>query len=173
MFGISSNTISGEALIQVILTSCVDLIWFGGIGTYIKASSESHIDVGDPANNTVRVNANDVQATVVSEGANLAITQKGRIEYELSGGKINTDAIDNSAGVNMSDYEVNIKILLSTLQNQGMIKSESQRNKLLEQATNEVTSLVLNNNILQHNLISMDQYRSITQPFLIDQWDSY
>ena len=168
LLGISSNTMSGEALIQVILTSSVDLIWFGGIGTYIKSSAESHIDVGDPANNSVRVNANDVQSRVISEGANLAITQKARIEYELSGGMINTDAIDNSAGVNMSDYEVNIKILLSTLQNQRMIKSPSQRNKILEKATNEVTSLVLNNNILQHNLISMDQYRSTTQPFLID-----
>ena len=168
LFGISSSTISGEALIQVILTSSVDLIWFGGIGTYIKSSTESHIEVGDPANNNVRVNANDVKSTVISEGANLAITQKGRIEYELSGGKINTDAIDNSAGVNMSDYEVNIKILLSTLQTIGVIKNDTERNKVLEQATDEVTTHVLANNTVQHNLISMDQYRSIHQSFLID-----
>lgn len=168
-FDIKENTLTGEELIKAILTSNVDLIWFGGIGTYIKAASESNIDVGDPTNNNVRVNASDVGAKVISEGANLAITQKGRIEYELiSGGRINTDAIDNSAGVNMSDYEVNIKILLSTLQSKQVIKTESARNKLLEKATDEVTQLVLHNNISQHNLISMDQFRSKTQPFLID-----
>tara|TARA_B100001121_G_scaffold310727_1_gene344983 strand:+ start:5355 stop:9896 length:4542 start_codon:yes stop_codon:yes gene_type:complete len=169
LFGIKENTLTGEELIKAILTSNVDLIWFGGIGTYIKADSESNIDVGDPSNNSVRVNASDVCAKVISEGANLAITQKGRIQYELvSGGRINTDAIDNSAGVNMSDYEVNIKILLSTLQTKKVIKTESARNKILEKATDEVTELVLNNNTLQHNLISMDQFRSKTQPFLID-----
>ena len=157
MFNITASTISGEDLIKKLLESNVDLIWFGGIGTYIKSSTESHIDVGDPANNNVRVNSNAVKAAVISEGANLAITQKGRIEYELFGGKINTDAIDNSAGVNMSDYEVNIKILLSTFKSQKIITSETARNSILEKATDEVTSLVLNNNIEQHNLISMDQ----------------
>ena len=83
LFDITATVISGEDLIKAILKAKVDLIWFGGIGTYIKASSESHIDVGDPANNAVRVNANEVSATVISEGANLAITQQGRIEYEL------------------------------------------------------------------------------------------
>ncbi len=168
LFGLSTNVISGEDLIKKMLTAAVDLIWFGGIGTYIKSTTESHIDVGDPANNNVRVNANDVRSAVVSEGANLAVTQKGRIEYEGAGGKINTDAIDNSAGVNMSDYEVNIKILLSTLKNLQIVKNDQSRNLILEKATNEVTELVLNNNIQQHNLISMDQFRSIHQPFLID-----
>lgn len=169
LLDIKNSTISGEDLIKAILKSNVDLIWFGGIGTYIKADSESNIDVGDPANNNVRVNASDICAKVISEGANLAITQKGRIQYELiSGGRINTDAIDNSAGVNMSDYEVNIKIFLSTLLAKKIIKTDADRNILLEKATNEVTQLVLNNNILQHNLISMDQFRSKTQPFLID-----
>ena len=151
----------------------VDLIWFGGIGTYIKSSNESHIDVGDPANNNVRINANEVRANVISEGANLAITQDGRIEYEFNGGMINTDAIDNSAGVNMSDYEVNIKILLSTLQASGIVKSNKSRNAILERATDDVTALVLNNNVIQHQLISMDQYRSKHHPYLIDHTISH
>ena len=115
LFGISKNSvISGEDLMKAILKAKVDLLWFGGIGTYIKSVSESHIDVGDPANNNVRVNANELNCKIIGEGANLAITQKGRIEYELNSGKINTDAIDNSAGVNMSDYEVNIKFYSQT-----------------------------------------------------------
>ncbi|MBL6723300.1 MAG: NAD-glutamate dehydrogenase [Candidatus Margulisbacteria bacterium] len=169
LLNISEATISGEHLIQCILKSQVDLIWFGGIGTYIKATSESHLDAGDPSNNSVRVNANEINAKIIAEGANLAITQKGRIEYELAAkGRINTDAIDNSAGVNMSDYEVNIKIMLAAFQQNGIIKNNDKRNQLLETATNEVTSLVLQNNISQHMLISMDQYRSSNQPFLID-----
>ena len=103
-----------------------------------------------------------MQATVISEGANLGITQLGRIEYEAHGDQINTDAIDNSAGVNMSDYEVNIKILLS------LVPSLKNRNEILEKATDEVTQLVLNNNIEQHNLISMDQYRCVAQSFYIE-----
>jgi glutamate dehydrogenase len=166
LFNIDATELSGEALIRAILCASVDLIWFGGIGTYIKSSQESHIDVGDPSNNNVRVNANQVNAQVIAEGANLAITQQGRIEYERQGGKINCDAIDNSAGVNMSDYEVNIKILLSSLAN--VVPSDARRNALLERATNDVTALVLQNNIVQHQLISMDQYRYTYQPYLID-----
>ena len=168
LFGLTEATISGEALIQAILQAEVDLLWFGGIGTYIKSSTESHIDVGDPANNSVRVNADTVKAKVIGEGANLGITQKARIDYEALGGRINTDAIDNSAGVNMSDYEVNIKILLSEFQQRKTIKSFQHRNQILEDATAEVTDLVLTNNRSQHNLISIDQYRSKSQPFLID-----
>ena len=173
LFDIDDDALSGESLIQAILRSQVDLIWFGGIGTYIKSSNESHIDVGDPANNNVRINANEVRANVISEGANLAITQDGRIEYEFNGGMINTDAIDNSAGVNMSDYEVNIKILLSTLQASGIVKSNKSRNAILERATDDVTALVLNNNVIQHQLISMDQYRSKHHPYLIDHTISH
>ncbi|MEK9727499.1 MAG: NAD-glutamate dehydrogenase domain-containing protein, partial [Candidatus Margulisiibacteriota bacterium] len=168
LLNINEPIISGEALIQAILKSQVDLLWFGGIGTYIKSSTESHIDVGDPANNSVRINANELNCKIIGEGANLAITQKARIEYELNQGRINTDAIDNSAGVNMSDYEVNIKILLSTLLEQKIIKNQDDRNKILENATNQVTGLVLKNNIKQHELITMDQFRSKQQPFLID-----
>ncbi|MGA0242154.1 MAG: NAD-glutamate dehydrogenase domain-containing protein, partial [Candidatus Marinamargulisbacteria bacterium] len=168
LLGISSSIVSGNELIQAILTMSVDLLWFGGIGTYIKASTESHIDVGDPTNNAVRVNATQVQAAIIGEGANLGITQKARIEYERNNGRINTDAIDNSAGVNMSDYEVNIKIILSTLLQQGHIQSTDERNRLLEDATDQVTALVLKNNVAQHELISMDRYRSMDHPFMID-----
>ncbi|MEC8677703.1 MAG: NAD-glutamate dehydrogenase domain-containing protein, partial [Candidatus Margulisiibacteriota bacterium] len=169
LLNLNKKQLSGEELIQAILKSQVDLLWFGGIGTYIKASSESHIEAGDPSNNSVRVNANEVQSKIIGEGANLAITQKGRIEFELNKGRINTDAIDNSAGVNMSDYEVNIKILLSDLLQKKVIKTENDRNAILEKATDEVTDLVLQNNVSQHNLISLDQYRSKNQPFLVDQ----
>lgn len=161
LFNIASDTVSGDELIRAILTASVDLIWFGGIGTYVKAQSESMVEVGDPANNSVRVNGMDIQAKIIGEGANLAMTQLARIESEHHGVRLNTDAIDNSAGVNMSDYEVNIKIVLSDLMTRGVLKSDAQRNELLESATDEVTALVLMNNKMQHNLISMDQYRSI------------
>ena len=164
LFQLETDVISGEDLIKAILKANVDLLWFGGIGTYIKSGSESHIDVGDPANNSVRVNANEVQARVIGEGANLGITQRARIEYEATGGRLNTDAIDNSAGVNMSDYEVNIKILLSEFQQLKKVKSFDERNQILEDATNEVTELVLTNNRSQHNLISVDQIRSKERP---------
>jgi glutamate dehydrogenase len=165
----TETALSGEAIIQLLLRLPVDLMWFGGIGTYIKSSAQSHSDVGDPANNAVRINAADCRARVISEGANLGVTQLGRIEYELSqNGRINTDAIDNSAGVNMSDYEVNIKIILATWLNHGVIADDAERNRLLEEATDEVTALVLQNNVSQHELLSMDSYRSQTQPFLID-----
>ena len=95
------------------LMAKVDLLWFGGIGTYIKESAESNADVGDRANDALRINASEISAQVIGEGANLAITQRARIEYALAGGQINTDAIDNSAGVDCSDHEVNIKICLA------------------------------------------------------------
>ena len=117
----------------------------------------------------MRINAHEVQATVISEGANLGLTQPARIEYEQNNGRINTDAIDNSAGVNMSDYEVNIKILLSSLLASGKIKTDTHRNKALNKATNEVTKLVLKNNTSQHILISMDQYRSYSNPIFIEE----
>ena len=99
----------------------VDLLWFGGIGTYIKASNETNADAGDRANDAMRVDAAELQAKVVGEGANLGVTQKGRIEFALSGGHINTDAVDNSAGVNSSDIEVNIKIALARAEQQGTL----------------------------------------------------
>lgn len=155
-----ANTLSGEELIRLVLKAQVDFIWFGGIGTYIKASTETHMDAGDHSNNNVRINADECRAKIICEGANLGATQKARIEYSLNGGHINTDAIDNSAGVNMSDYEVNLKIFLKHLMNTGKVSSQKNRNRILEVATEEVSELVLKNNRAQHELISMDHERS-------------
>src|SRR5690606_16338886 len=112
MLGVEDEALSGQALIQAVLRMPVDLLWNGGIGTYVKAGEERHGEVGDSANDGVRVNGAELRARVVGEGGNLGFTQLGRIEYALRGGRINTDAIDNSAGVDSSDHEVNIKILL-------------------------------------------------------------
>ena len=103
------------ALMKAILLAPVDLFWNGGIGTYVKAETESDADVGDRANDAVRVNGNQMRAKVIGEGGNLGVTQRGRIEFELGGGHVNTDALDNSAGVDCSDHEVNIKILVDSL----------------------------------------------------------
>lgn len=160
LFGISDTVLTGEALIRVILKMKVDLLWFGGIGTYVKASSQTHAQVGDPANDNVRIDMSEVRALVIGEGANLGTTQPSRIEFSRRGGRINTDAIDNSAGVNMSDYEVNIKILLKQLLDTGLLKSMADRNAVLEAATDEVSLLVLSNNRGQHRLLSLDELRS-------------
>ena len=111
-FEIDARELSPVELIREILRAPVDLLWNGGIGTYVKASTESHADAGDKTNDTVRLDGSDLRCAVVGEGGNLGLTQQGRIEYALAGGRINTDAIDNVAGVNCSDHEVNIKILL-------------------------------------------------------------
>ncbi|MFF0192683.1 NAD-glutamate dehydrogenase [Streptomyces anulatus] len=140
-------------LMQTILKAPVDLVWNGGIGTYIKAASESNADVGDKANDAIRVNGEDLRAKVVGEGGNLGATQLGRIEFARSGGRINTDAIDNSAGVDTSDHEVNIKILLNGLVRDGDM-TVKQRNKLLADMTDEVGALVLRNNYAQNVALS-------------------
>lgn len=140
-------------LMQTILKAPVDLLWNGGIGTYIKAVSESNADVGDKANDAIRVNGEDLRAKVVGEGGNLGATQLGRIEFARSGGRINTDAIDNSAGVDTSDHEVNIKILLNGLVRDGDM-TVKQRNKLLADMTDEVGALVLRNNYAQNVALS-------------------
>ena len=119
--GIRYKSLDGESLIRYLLTAPVELLWLGGIGTYVKASTEKHEDVGDRANDNVRVDAADLGASVVGEGANLGFTQKARIEYSLRGGRINTDAVDNSAGVDTSDHEVNLKIFLTGLQKKKLI----------------------------------------------------
>ena len=108
----------------------VDLLWFGGIGTYVKSHDESNAEVGDRANDALRINARELRCKVVGEGANLGITQRGRIEFALAGGRINTDAIDNSAGVDCSDHEVNIKILLGDVEASGDM-TRKQRDRLL------------------------------------------
>ncbi|WP_367140184.1 MULTISPECIES: NAD-glutamate dehydrogenase [Streptomyces] len=136
-------------LMKAILRSPVDLLWNGGIGTYVKASTESHADVGDKANDAIRVDGQDLRVKVVGEGGNLGLTQLGRIEFASNGGRINTDAIDNSAGVDTSDHEVNIKILLNALVTDGDM-TVKQRNKLLAEMTDEVGELVLRNNYAQN-----------------------
>ncbi|MFM9032719.1 MAG: NAD-glutamate dehydrogenase [Mycobacterium sp.] len=139
-------------LIRAILRAPVDLLFNGGIGTYIKAESESDADVGDRANDTVRVNGNQLRAKVVGEGGNLGVTSLGRVEFDLSGGRINTDAMDNSAGVDCSDHEVNIKILVDSLVNAGRI-DPGRRTELLASMTDEVGRLVLNDNSDQNDLM--------------------
>jgi glutamate dehydrogenase len=140
-------------LMKAILKAPVDLLWNGGIGTYVKASTESNADVGDKANDPIRVDGRDLRVKVVGEGGNLGLTQLGRIEFTMHGGKINTDAIDNSAGVDTSDHEVNIKILLNGLVADGDM-TVKQRNKLLAEMTDEVGRLVLRNNYAQNTAIA-------------------
>ncbi|GHH76245.1 NAD-glutamate dehydrogenase [Streptomyces sulfonofaciens] len=136
-------------LMRAILKAPVDLLWNGGIGTYVKASTESHADVGDKANDAIRVDGSDLRVRVVGEGGNLGLTQLGRIEFAQRGGRANTDAIDNSAGVDTSDHEVNIKILLNAVVANGDL-TVKQRNKVLAEMTDEVGSLVLRNNYAQN-----------------------
>ncbi|MFH9065420.1 NAD-glutamate dehydrogenase [Streptomyces coeruleorubidus] len=140
-------------LMKAILQAPVDLLWNGGIGTYVKSSTESNADVGDKANDAIRVDGKDLRVKVVGEGGNLGLTQLGRIEFALHGGRINTDAIDNSAGVDTSDHEVNIKILLNGLVADGDM-TVKQRNKLLAEMTDEVGQLVLRNNYAQNTAIA-------------------
>lgn len=154
LFHLTRANVTPQELIQAILKANVDLIWFGGIGTYVKAKSESHADVADHVNNSVRVNASDLHAKVIGEGANLGVTQLGRIEFAQGGGHINTDAIDNSAGVDTSDHEVNIKILLNQLiaENKMSLKI---RDNLLKEMSKDVAFLVLRDNQLQNQAISL------------------
>lgn len=140
-------------LMKTILKAPVDLLWNGGIGTYVKSSAETDADVGDKANDAIRVDGADLRVKVVGEGGNLGLTQLGRIEFALQGGRINTDAIDNSAGVDTSDHEVNIKILLNSLVTDGDM-TVKQRNKLLAEMTDEVGSLVLRNNYAQNTALA-------------------
>jgi glutamate dehydrogenase len=156
--GIAVETIDPASLISAILKAPVDLLWFGGIGTYIKASNQTHAQVGDPANDSLRVDARDVRATAIGEGANLAINQAGRIEFAARGGRINTDFIDNSAGVDCSDNEVNIKIPLNREVREGRL-SEEDRNVLLASMTEDVSELVLEDNRLQSLALSIAEAR--------------
>jgi len=159
MLGIAADALDPESLISAILKAPVDLLWFGGIGTYIKASGETNGLVGDPANDAIRVNGAEVRARVIGEGANLGCTQAGRIEFALAGaqgagGRNNTDFIDNSAGVDCSDKEVNIKIALASAKRDGRLK-EPARVRLLAAMTDEVAALVLEDNRLQALALSI------------------
>jgi glutamate dehydrogenase len=151
---------SGEEVMRKILTARVDLLYNGGIGTYVKAESEEHGEVGDRANDRVRVNGREVRARVIGEGGNLGLTQKGRLEYWAAGGRLNTDAVDNSGGVDTSDHEVNIKILLDMLVKRGLVKGREERNRILAEMTDDVAALVLADNAGQALALSLDGHRS-------------
>ncbi len=162
LIGIKKTRVSPFELINAILKMQADLLWFGGIGTYVRSRDETDEMVGDRANDPVRVTAEDLNVKVVGEGANLGMTQKARIAFALNGGRINTDAIDNSAGVNSSDLEVNIKIALGSAVRDGRFTTPA-RNKLLAAMTDEVADLVLRNNYLQTLALSLAQRRGVSE----------
>ncbi|MBX9712792.1 MAG: NAD-glutamate dehydrogenase, partial [Pseudomonadaceae bacterium] len=158
-FAIQADKLPPTELLNALLKAPVDLLWNGGIGTYVKSSQESHADVGDKANDALRVNGCELRAKVVGEGGNLGMTQLGRVEYNLNGGAGNTDFIDNAGGVDCSDHEVNIKILLNEIVASGDMTGK-QRNKLLAEMTDAVGSLVLGNNYKQTQALSLAQRRA-------------
>jgi glutamate dehydrogenase len=162
MLGVDAESLDGEGLVRAILGAKTDLLFNGGIGTYVRASAETNADVGDHANDAVRRSAAEIGATVVAEGGNLGFTQRARIEFALAGGRINTDAIDNSAGVDLSDHEVNLKILF-----QPLLEAEAlslvQRDRLLQEAKDDVVGQVLAHNDSQSLLLSLEQLRSATR----------
>jgi glutamate dehydrogenase len=156
LLNIDQDELSPENLIKAILQANVDLLWNGGIGTYIKSSAESHLEIGDKSNDNLRVNGSDVKAKVIGEGGNIGVSQLARIEYSKSGGRINTDFIDNSGGVDCSDHEVNIKIALNQAISSGRLNLE-QRNKFLFDMTKQVEELVLIDNYKQNQALDIMQ----------------
>lgn len=158
-FDIQADKLTPTELLNALLKAPVDLLWNGGIGTYVKASTESHADVGDKANDALRVNGNELRCKVVGEGGNLGMTQLGRVEFGLNGGGSNTDFIDNAGGVDCSDHEVNIKILLNEVVQAGDM-TDKQRNQLLASMTDEVGGLVLGNNYKQTQALSLAARRA-------------
>ena len=170
----SPTKLTPQELMRAILLADVDLLWNGGIGTYVKSADESHADVGDKANDAIRVNGGDLRCKAVGEGGNLGFTQRGRIEYARlgrggEGGRINTDFIDNSAGVDTSDHEVNIKILLDRVVRDGDL-TEKQRNKLLASMTDEVGSLVLQDNYEQNVALATAQLLAAPLLHVHEDW---
>jgi glutamate dehydrogenase len=163
--GVEVEALPPNELINAILKAPVDLLWNGGIGTYVKASRETHADAGDRSNDAVRVNGDELRAKVVGEGGNLGFTQLGRVEYALAGGRINTDFIDNSGGVDCSDHEVNIKILLNQVVSDGDL-TRKQRDKLLADMTDDVATAVLQDNYRQVQAISVTEAQA---PRLLDE----
>jgi glutamate dehydrogenase len=157
LLGIAKNDATPTEVVNAVLRAPVDLLWFGGIGTYVRASNEADEKVGDRANDSIRVSASQLRCKVIGEGANLGMTQRGRIEAAQRGVRLNTDAIDNSAGVNTSDLEVNIKIALSAPVREGKLSGE-ERNRLLSGMTEEVAALVLRNNYLQTLALSLAEW---------------
>jgi glutamate dehydrogenase len=167
--GVESSSLTPAELMQAILRAPVDLLWNGGIGTYVKAEAESHGDAADKANDAIRVNGADLRVRCVGEGGNLGFTQRGRIEYAARGGRINTDFIDNSAGVDTSDHEVNIKILLDQVVTDGDL-TEKQRNSLLASMTDEVADLVLNDNYEQNLALANAQAQAPALLHVHEDW---
>jgi glutamate dehydrogenase len=163
--GIEAKSLTPSELMSAILKAPVDLLYNGGIGTYVKSSRESHVQVGDRANDALRVDGRELRCKVLAEGGNLGLTQLGRIEYALAGGRVNTDAIDNSAGVDCSDHEVNIKILLDAAVREGEL-TRKQRHQLLAGMTDEVAALVLRDNTFQTQSLSV---AGRVAPQLLDQ----
>ena len=164
-FGIAADKLTPAELIRQLLAAEVDLLFFGGIGTFVKARAERHAEIDDRANDALRIDGEDVRATIVGEGANLAVSERGRVAYALKGGRIDTDAIDNSAGVSMSDHEVNIKILLSGAITAGTL-GRQERDPLLVQMADDVAALVLRDNYLQGEALSVAEARG---PAALDQ----
>lgn len=163
---VTNDALSPNELIRAILKAPVDLIWNGGIGTFVKATQETQADAGDRTNDAIRLDAPELRARVIAEGGNLGMTQSARIEYSLNGGIVNTDFIDNSAGVDCSDHEVNIKILLNKLVAEGKLNMQD-RNQLLEAMTDEVAALVLADNYDQTLMLSLESAVSLqTTDFL-------
>jgi glutamate dehydrogenase len=162
--GVAQKRLAPNDVIRALLRAPVELLWNGGIGTYVKASSETHADAGDKANDSLRVDATELRCRVIGEGGNLGLTQRARIEYALGGGRINTDAIDNSAGVDCSDREVNIKILLDAVVDAGDM-TVKQRNALLTEMTETVADLVLKDNYEQSETLSMAEAQA---PAMLD-----
>lgn len=170
--GLGKLTATPNEVIGAILRAPVDLLWFGGIGTYIRATDESDAQAGDRANDAIRITGREVRAKVIGEGANLGATQRGRIEYSLNGGRCNSDAIDNSAGVNSSDVEVNIKIALTPSLQDGRLTREA-RDVLLAQMTDEVAALVLHNNYEQPLALSLVERAGTAElPYLMRMMSS-
>jgi glutamate dehydrogenase len=158
--GVRHESLDPDSLIQLLLRAEVDLLWNGGIGTYVKSSSQKNEDAGDRSNDSLRINGNQIRAKVIGEGGNLGMTQLARIEYALNGGRINTDAIDNSAGVDCSDHEVNLKIFMRHLIETGQVADIDERDKLLGAVTEHVSLAVLGNNYGQSLSLSLDLLRN-------------
>lgn len=158
VLGTTQTVLAPDELIKAILSAPVDLLYFGGIGTYVKAGAETQMDAKDGANTDCRIDAGRVRAKIMAEGANLGLTQKARIEYAMNGGRLNTDAVDNSGGVDCSDHEVNIKIMLNMMVADGKMTME-QRNGLLKSMQNDVAGLVLRDNYQQTQILSYMQHR--------------
>ncbi len=163
VLGIEEVTLNGEALVKAILAAPVELWWNGGVGTYVRASFETDAAVSDPGNDLVRITGADLRAKVLGEGGNLGLTQLGRIEYAMRGGRLNTDALDNSAGVDTSDHEINLKILLGQPVADGEI-SEADRDELLASVERDVGAAVLQNSYTQSLAVSLDQHRTRLNP---------